>query len=276
MVRPQKSGSVPVGMNIARPRFQRPTPPRLCLTVNTSLTATGSSVTAPLLCATRLPRRRQAHTMLQLRCSMARERAVDNAAAEDQLVQARIGNLCRASSARPRGGCGCGAGGCGGAAGAPSNLGSRRSSPIANRLGSNRCSADSAAAASSGLDLRPSPPTVRCRRARRSAPASRLARAKCAARRGWCNPRRRANGGCRARDRRRRAGKHSAGRRRIFIGRISAEIRLSQKRSTCCGTSISSATSLMVRNASGDFSTRTPGNDGLIASRTQLAHRCSA
>src|SRR5690349_10186081 len=31
--------------------------------------------------------------------------------------------------------------------------------------------------------------------------------------------------------------------------------RVSQKRSTCCGTSSSSAASLMVRNASGDFST---------------------
>src|SRR5581483_12122192 len=37
------------------------------------------------------------------------------------------------------------------------------------------------------------------------------------------------------------------------MGRICGK-RLSQKRSTCCGTSISSATSLMVRNASGAFS----------------------
>src|SRR5262249_40158399 len=44
------------------------------------------------------------------------------------------------------------------------------------------------------------------------------------------------------------------------------EKRLSQNRSTCCGTSISSATSLIVRNASGAFSTiRSPRSRRLDA-----------
>src|SRR6516162_3468847 len=64
------------------------------------------------------------------------------------------------------------------------------------------------------------------------------------------------------------------------------EKRLSQNRSTCCGTSISSATSLMVRNASGAFSTTTSsrsgrlgaipsGIDALLEDRRRLEHHDS-
>src|SRR6516225_1902456 len=51
------------------------------------------------------------------------------------------------------------------------------------------------------------------------------------------------------------------------------EKRLSQNRSTCCGTSISSATSLMVRNASGAIASRI---DTLLEDGRRLEHHDTA